>query len=268
MRVVAALHGVIEWGLRPFDRLPPWVALLLLSVVTGVVVLWCVGKLTAQRRLARARERAVACIYEMRLFADAPLAVLRAQLALIYWSVRYVALTLPALVVLAGPLLVGFEHLDARFGRRALAVGETAVVRLRGPVLAEADVTAACSETCGVSLPIFVDRPGRDAYVRVVPRQPGVARLTLMIDATAVDVPLLVDREGPVVTGRYAGLPAWWRSAVGEPLTGPPGLHAVEVPFPVRASDWFGLGLPWWAAWMAMATAVALLVRRRMGVVL
>ena len=66
--VMDAIRGGIELLLWPFDQLPDTVALTLISVLSGIGMLWVFGKTTPQRLVGLSRDRMTAAIYEMRLF--------------------------------------------------------------------------------------------------------------------------------------------------------------------------------------------------------
>ena len=103
----AILHAV-RWAchaaLWPLEALPPVVALTVVSAVTALAMLLIVKRVSPQAHIARARDRMAACIYEMRLFLDAPGRVLRAQARLFGWTAIYLAALLPAALVMTPPL--------------------------------------------------------------------------------------------------------------------------------------------------------------------
>jgi len=65
-----------------------------------------------------------AYLYELRLFADDPRVMLRAQARLIGWTACYLALMLIAFL----PVIVPMIALEPIYGHRALAPGESAIV--------------------------------------------------------------------------------------------------------------------------------------------
>jgi hypothetical protein len=77
-------------------------------------------------RTAKARIRAH--LYEVLLFGDDPVLILRAQKNLLLWNVRYLQLALTSAMIVALPALLIAAQLDALYGKRALAQGESAVV--------------------------------------------------------------------------------------------------------------------------------------------
>jgi hypothetical protein len=117
--VVDLAHSATELLLAPLDRLPAWLELLVVSVLTGVIALLAVKYTTDQKKLERARDLMTSTIYEMRLFMDSPRRVLAAQRRLLLHSFGYVGRTLPALALLMLPLTLLFLHLELRFSYRA-----------------------------------------------------------------------------------------------------------------------------------------------------
>jgi hypothetical protein len=169
-------------------------ALLTLAVfssVAGILILW-VFKLTSNQRALRVtRRRVMAHLLALRLFGDDPAAVLRSQARLLWWNARYMALLLPPFLVVAIPLYVAWDHLDALWGRAPLKSGDTAVVtaQLRGgatraeltapPWLAIETPPVRSLATHEVSWRVRVLRAGSgEMSVRVGTEQAG-----LMIDA-------------------------------------------------------------------------------------
>ena len=122
------LRELVEWSLWPFDAMPPQLAFVVISLLTGATMLWIVGRVTPQKWVGKSRDRMVSAIYETRLFLDNPGRVLLAQGRLLFWSLVYIGTMLPALLLLAVPLGMGFLHLDARFGFKPLSKHDHPVV--------------------------------------------------------------------------------------------------------------------------------------------
>ena len=122
MRVVG------EWIVRPFDYAGGLLGLTIFSVLSGIGMLWVMGKTTDQKGMEKAREQMAAATYEIRIFLDSPGRVLRAQLRLIRWNAHYVACLLPALLILMGPLLLLYMPLDARFGWEPIQPGQDTLI--------------------------------------------------------------------------------------------------------------------------------------------
>ena len=114
-----------------------------IAAITGVVLLWIWKRFSNQERIVRAKRRMRAQLYAMRLYADEPTIVFRAQGQLLMWSARYLAGTLRPVAVAFVPLLLLFPPLDNAYGHRPLAPGESVVITARFPAAAAADMAAA-----------------------------------------------------------------------------------------------------------------------------
>ncbi len=111
-----------------FEPAHPLVGLALASLLTGVAMLWVVGKTSNQRAIERAKKRMQAHLLEMRLYRDEPSLLFRAQGSLLLNNARYVGHMLRPALFLALPMVVLYAHFDAVYGRRPLHVGESALV--------------------------------------------------------------------------------------------------------------------------------------------
>lgn len=263
--VAYGLRWAVELLLVPFDAMPPWLGLTLVSVLTGAGMLWVVGKTTPQRRLERARDRMAAAVYETRLFLDAPLRMLRAQGRLLGWGGAYVGYMMPALLVMIVPLGLVFLSLDARFGYAALPVGEPIVVRvaLDGD---GADVTAELPAEAGaITAPPLYDARAGAAYFRVQLAEPGTHTLTVRAgDATATKRLSADPSALQMAPDRASGTDLWLSVGSEPPLSAP--FTSITLAQPPTTDTW--LGMPWWLYWLLVATVAALALRKPLGVVI
>lgn len=99
-----------------------------LSLLTGVAMLWAFGRFSNQEKIARAKHRLRAHLYELTLFAADPVLMWRAQRRLLAWNLRYLGLMLRPAAVIALPAALLFAQLDAIYGRRPPAPGEAVIV--------------------------------------------------------------------------------------------------------------------------------------------
>jgi hypothetical protein len=111
--------GAHTWGLTA------------IAIATGAVLAWVWKRFTDAERLALEKRQARAQLYAMRLYADDPALILRAQAKLLLWTARYLkGMLLPAAVAIV-PMAVLFVQLDSVYGHRPLGPGESAIVTAR-----------------------------------------------------------------------------------------------------------------------------------------
>ncbi len=269
--IAYALRTGIEYLLVPFDALPPTLALTLIALITGVIMLWVVGKTTPQARVERARNRMGAGIYEMRLYMDSPLRMFAAQGRMLGWSFLYVAYMLPAFVILTVPLGLLYLHLDARYGQAALPTNAPIAVRI---VLASgADGYAVepgeLPEGLRVTAPpVFVEDES-SVYLRLVIERPGTYELPIRRGEESVTKRISADpRALEVHPQRSSGADLWISEGDEAPVPARAGIREIRIDHPASSRTWIGLSWPWWLYWLLIATVAALALRKRLGVAL
>lgn len=124
----AVLRVLVTGYARLFDPVHPLVSLAVASLLTGVAMLWVVGKTSNQRAIERSKKRMQAHLLEMRLYRDDLGLLFRAQGRLLADNARYVGHMLRPALFLALPMVVLYAHFDAVYGRRPLQVGEAALL--------------------------------------------------------------------------------------------------------------------------------------------
>jgi hypothetical protein len=100
----------------------------LTGVLWGVATLFVIRRFSDQGAIRTAKARVRAHLYELRLFADDPVLMLRANKNLVVWNVRYMRLALTPAAIIAIPAVLTAFQLDALYGKRSLYSGEAVVV--------------------------------------------------------------------------------------------------------------------------------------------
>ncbi len=121
------LRPAVSFFAAIFAKFDPLVGLAAAAVAIGVGMLWVVGKTSNQAAIERAKKRMQAYLLEMRLYADEPGLLLRAQGKLLLNNARYLGHMLRPAFILGLPMAVLFAHFDSLYGRRPLHVGESAL---------------------------------------------------------------------------------------------------------------------------------------------
>ncbi|ACY14831.1 hypothetical protein [Haliangium ochraceum] len=275
--LIYALRTGIEYALAPFDALPPFWALTLLSLLSGVFMLWVVGKTTPQKRVEVARARMASAIYEIRLFLDSPGRIIKSQGRLLGWSFAYVGYMMPAFILLSLPLGLLFLHLDVRYGQEPLPTAAPIVVQVS---LSDADEASAAALAATIAPgelpagivstapPVRVLDEGR-VYMRVRVDQPGSYLLPVRVGDAVVEKRLdAAPGAEQVSLERCRGACLWASFGYEEPLPDGLGIDSIAAVHPPAPDTWEGVPMPWWVYWLLLATIAALALRRRMNVTL
>jgi hypothetical protein len=223
------------------------------SAVAGILILWAFKLTSNQRALKATRRRVISHLLAMRLFADDPIVILRSQLRLLGWNLRYMALLVPPFLVVAIPLFFAWNHIDAVWGRAPLMPGDTAVVtaRLRGNASGAQLVAPAW---LAIETPPVRVLAEDEVSWRVRVRQEGAGEVSVRIGAERADKRIEA-RPGLHYLGERA------TSASGP-------VEWVEVRYPRAHLSLLGVSASWVVWFCLISTVSALLLRGKLRVTL
>jgi len=254
--------------LGPLDRWSPVAGLWAASVVSGVVLLFIFRWTSNARAIRAARRRAQAELLAVRLYREEPRVVLRAQARFLAAIGRYLAQMLVPFAALALPFSLLAANLDARYGSRALAVGERAVVEVLGATAVIDAASLEPSEGLAVEAGPVRIRARGEASWRILAKAPGRQSVAVVVGERRVDKEVTVSTtaRGAAPRRMCAGLATFFL-APAEPAIGEGcAVRRIEVRYPSLEVDAFGWKMPWIVVFLLVSSAVALLLRRRAGV--
>ena len=270
---MTAAHDLIARSfdvlLGPLDRAAPMAGLWIASAVSGVVLLWIFARVSNPAAIRAARKRAQAELLAVRLYRDAPRVVIRAQARFLAALGRYLGHMLVPFAVLLVPFGIVGAQLDARYGSRALAVGERTVVEVVGTdavpgsaVLESADGGVRV-ESSGVRIP-----ERNEISWRIRAEAPGEHRLRVRVGEQTIEKSVTVGRELESARARRmrASLSSLFLApaeAAIDPASPIERIAVRHAPLDVRV---LGFETSWLVVFLVVSAAVALALRRRMGV--
>ena len=254
--------------LGPLDRWNPLAGLWATSVVSGVALLFIFRWTSNPRAIRDARRRAQAELLAVRLYREEPRVVLRAQARFLAAITRYLGQMLVPFAALALPFSLLAAHLDARYGSRALAVGERAVVEVRGtPTLIDG---ASLESSQGLAVeagPVRIPARGAASW-RIVAKAPGPQSVALVVGERRIDkkVPVSKIARGAAPARMCAGLTGFFLAPAETAIGDDCAVRRIEVRYPSLEIDVFGWKVSWIVVFLVVSSAVALALHRRAGV--
>lgn len=270
----ALLRDLTDLVLSPFAGISPWVPLVVLSALVGIVMAIVFRYTSPQQKLRHVADLSRAEVLAIKLFKDDPVAMFRALGRLLGHSGRRLCYSLLPMLVMIVPFVLLLTHLAVWYEYRPLAVGESAVVELQladGPWEEYRDVPLEASEEIAVETKALRDADEKAVYWRIRVTQPEPGELHWQLGATQVDkqvavadpahsfCPVSVRRAGPGFWDRllYPGEDAF---DAGSPVRG------ITIYLEPRSTPIFGWDVPWWATLLVVSIVAALLVRPLVGV--
>lgn len=263
------LRLCIEGVLTPFDYLGPFWGLTLLSLLSGVGMLWVVGKTTPQTLVEKSRAKMDSAVYEIRLFLDSPKRVFISLGRLIGHSLLYIAYMLPAFVILAVPLGLMYLSLETRHGMDALPLNTPFVVEVQLESGADGRKLSA-THTEGLEItaaPLVVESEGR-VYLRAEAKTKAAHSIYLAMNGQrAVEKKIITDPDAlQMQPQRTKGLDRFYSYGPEDAPDAP--IAAVSVTHPAKDGSYLGISMPWWLWWLLLMMISAFGLRKQLGVTL
>jgi hypothetical protein len=269
-----AFNGIIgallRWCFAALSWAPPAAGLIVISILAGVGMLWVFKKTSNAARIRAVKRLVQAHLLEMRLFRDEPGVVWRAQKSLMAENLRYIGLMLRPALWMAAPLALLLIHLEGFYGRAPLAIGQAAIVTMamRPPVdeRTPAPLLAAPPGIAIESPAVRILDEGQVSWrIRPVAEASGELRFT--VGGETVNKRIEAGAARFVPGRRVSSLvESLWDG--DEPRIRSPTVDWIDIRYPEAAVELFGIRMHWLIWFTIISMLLALVLRKRFGVVL
>jgi hypothetical protein len=265
--VLALITGAADAALRPLVLLPPFWLLSGAALVLAVPTLLVFARLSNQARLRVTKNRIKAHLLELWLFRDDVRTVLLAQVRLLGLNLKYIGATLPAMVVIAPPMVLLLGALAPWYESRPLRPGEATILSVHAvdPAVLAGEPRLVGGEGVAVETPPLRIPAGNEVDWRIRAVTPGVHTVWVEIGGQRLDKQVVASMEpARVIPSRSAS--AFWQALTGPgeaPL--PAGsVERVDVRYPAATvAVW---GMPWWLFFFVAMTVFVFALRRPLRV--
>ena len=233
----------------------PWLGLAAISLVTGVVALLVFRYTSSQQRIREVKSQIIAHLLEVWLYRDEMRVVVRAQVAVVRDNLKYLGYALVPLACMIVPMAALLVQADLRYGHRALAVGERAIVAVKlRPGLSLSDVSLTAPLGIEVETPAVRMPTEGEMDWRVRATAGGSHELRLTIDGAEVTKTLVVGEQLTRLSGARVEGGVQHFLNPGEaalPAGGP--AEWIKVTYPAAELNVLGRRLHWVWAWLALS---------------
>ena len=238
--------------LAPFAGMHPIVGLLVVSVVTGVVMLFIFGKTSNQKMIAATKDKLKAHIMEMWIFRNAPSVMFRAMGNVVRYNLQYLKHSLRPIVFLFVPVLFIMVQLGIRYAHEPLVPGDVTVVTVvlaDGVRATEADVTLEAPDGIRVVSPALrMDAVGEIEW-KIAADRCGTGTLSVVTSGGTVDKVVVVGEN--LGTVRFASLrprAGTWDAFLypaEQPIRRDSIVHSITIHYEAKQGLLFGLTFHW-----------------------
>jgi len=277
--IASALNGIFDVLMAPFQGLHPIVGLIVISVLTGIVMLLIFGKTSNQKAIRVAKGRLKAHIAEIWLFRNDLGQMILAILRVLANTGRYFVHSMRPLLFIFIPVLIIMVMLGVRYEHRPFVPDETAVVSVRvdNPAWTKGDqvqlVGSADVEVLSPALRIpslgaveWQIRAARPGTHEILVRTPG-GEASKRIFISPESQPAnkvrakIASARGRVFSGSFLLFPT------EPPLDAAAGIRSIDIKdWPHRDLSVFGLGVHWLIVFFAVSLVAGFAVKGVFGV--
>ncbi len=271
--LIAILNRLLTSGFTllfwPFRNLNPVWAILFVSFLTGIGMLWVFGKVSNQKAIERLRNQTRGNLLGVLLYQHDLRVVLRLHGLILHDTLIYLRHTLLPMIVLTLPLVPVLAQLNLFFSSRPLQPGEAAVVKLRLDNLAIAPGGAELQSNSAVR----VETPGvwipseREIAWRVRAAQPGLNRLIFRLGQETVEKEVRVGGRWGAVSARRTGK---WLDLLLYPGEGPllsgQRVRSIEVRYSPLSLTVMGWSMHWLILFFVLSIVVSFAFKGVLGV--
>ncbi len=236
----------------------PWAGLVVVSFLTGLVLLLVFRYTSNQRGIRAAKDLIISHLLEVLLYRDELRVVMRAQARLAKDNLRYLGHALVPLIFMIPLVVVLLIQIDLRYGRRPLRVGERTIlaVGLRPGTADLAQVSLRAPPGIEIETPALRMPAADEVDWRLRADAPGDYALRIGVGGKEYLKRLVVGRQGTRLSARREGS-AWRRfQSPGEPPLPPEGpIASISVTYPGASLPLFGWRLHWIWPWLLLSLA-------------
>jgi hypothetical protein len=259
MGIINTIVGaIIDIFFAPFRSLGPWPGMIVISLVTGVVMLLIFKKTSNQEAIKQAKNQIKAHLLEIRLFKNDTARSFRAQGAILGANFRYMGHALRPMLVMFIPVLLILAQLNLRYGSASLPPGGQALVKMKLAEGTSAETTPiSLRAPAGVTVetpPLRIEEESEVDW-RIRGDAAGFHNLMFDVAGTPVEKSVSVGQASPakVPTLRSRKFFDLFLTPGEKPLPRNSGVTSIEIVYPPQRLPFFGGRMHWLVAFFVLS---------------
>jgi hypothetical protein len=263
------LTNLFSCLLWPFQKFNPIWALVFVSWLSGILMLWIFGKVSNQQAIGRVRDRIRGNLLGVRLYQHELRVVLQLQGSILRDTLSYMRYSLIPMLVLILPVGLILAQLNLRFALRPLEPGHPALVKvkLRDSVQRKEEINLETPATIKVETPGVYLMSEKEIAWRIRAERPGYYSLKIRTRSDDIEKELWVGEGwGAVSPLRTAHLGELLLYPGEPPINLSELIESIEVKYPVLNLSLFGWRVHWLVLFLFFSIIFGFAFKRVLGV--
>ncbi len=265
------LRKILEGLFLPFRSFSPWIAMISISLLTGLFLIAIYKLVSDQRGLKITKNKIKAYLLELRLFADDLPVSLQAQGNLLLWNFKYILHALRPLAVMIIPLIFLLSHLNLWFAWEPLKPGERTIVKVRLKEKAnplELDVSLEPAEGYEVETPPLRIPNEKEICWRIRAYKPGKFQMAIYLNEQKVVKEIIIGGHSLICLSSVRPSSGFFPQlmAPGESPLSPSPIKEIVINYPPRRFNFLGIKMPWLVAFFILSIMAGLMLKKPLKV--
>jgi len=253
------LGKIFEILFIPFRNMNPWVAMIVVSLLTALLMLLVYRYTSNQKGIKKVKNKIKAHLLEIRLFKDSMSISLKAQGKILLANFRYIALNFKPLLVMIIPIILIIIQLNFWFGYDSLKQGQATLLKVKledGYNPLQQNIALDPSSDIKIETDPLRIEEDYEVNWRISPQSKGNHDLNVVIGSHSITKSFAselraLSRISPI---RYNhNFINNLLYPMERPIPKDLPVKSIEVIYPVRYLNLFGLNIHWLIAFFALS---------------
>ena len=255
----SVLGKIFDALFLPFRSMSPWVGMILISFLTGLLMLFVFKWTSNQKGIQKVKNRIKAHLLELRLFKDSLSQSLRSQGNILRCNLTYISYSVKPMLVMIIPLVLILIQLNFWFGYESLAPNESVLLKIKlaedqNPL--ETQITVQPSPGLVMETPPLRIEESREISWRFSATQAGIQQFTITINGETVTKKVSVSQKplskiSPLKTNKKFIDQVMYPTE--SPINSQIPIKSIEVQYPAKSMSLFGWNLHWIIVYFALS---------------
>jgi len=255
----SAFGKIFEALFLPFRGMSPWIGMILVSFLTGLLMLFVFKWTSNQQGIQKVKNRIKAHLLELRLFKDSLSQSLRSQGNILRCNLTYISYSVKPMLVMIIPLILILIQLNFWFGYESLKPNESVILKIKlaedqNPL--ETQIAVQPSSGLIMETPPLRIEESQEINWRFSATQEGIQQFAVTINGETITKKVYVAQKplskiSPLKTNKNFLDQVMYPTEA--PIKSQIPVKAIEVQYPNKSMNLFGWKLHWIIVYFALS---------------
>jgi len=263
MWIINTIVGkIFEILFLPFQNMSPWIGMIVVSLLTGLLMLFIYKYTSNQEGIRKVKNKIKAHLLELRLYKDSLSISFKAQGNILRANFKYIGLAFKPLLVMIIPVMLILIQLNFWFAYDSLNPKQNTILRIKlgdDVSLMETQIDIKSDSDIVLETPPLRDVENNEINWRIRAEEKGVHELKIVVNGQEYIKRISVgqktlSRISPLKTRKNFFKEFLYPTESPLPQSSP--IKTIEITYPSRNMNLFGLGINWLIVYFALSIII------------